>query len=227
MEVLKYYRNKVAFSKTLPPVQAKYGSYNFNNSKINRFLAEKGIRLYSHQSSGISLALSGKNLVLTTPTASGKSFVYILSLLEKLYQNPDARALLIFPLKALARDQYGKISEVISETGIEATVKVYDGDTDRERRQSIKRNPPNFLITTPDMLNAGILPYHSGWSSFFEDLEFIVLDEIHAYRGIIGSHISNIVRRLKRIVSFYRTRKPVFIMNSATIHNPFRFCLKN
>ncbi|MBK3332712.1 DEAD/DEAH box helicase [Persephonella atlantica] len=226
MEILKYYKNRIAYSKTLPSVEAKYGSYKFQNSKINRFLSEKRIKLYSHQAEGVRYALSGKNIVLTTPTASGKSFVYILSLLEKLHQNPHAKALLVFPLKALARDQYGKISEIVYETKVEATAEVYDGDTDRIKRQEIKKNPPNFLITTPDMLNAGILPYHSGWSSFFEDLEFIVLDEIHAYRGVLGSHISNIIRRLKRIVSFYRTKKPVFIMNSATIHNPSGFASK-
>ncbi len=226
MEILKYYKNRIAYSKTLPSVEAKYGSYKFQNSKINRFLSERGIKLYSHQAEGVRYALSGKNIILTTPTASGKSFIYILSLLEKLNQNPHAKALLVFPLKALARDQYGKISEIVYETKVKATVEVYDGDTDRIKRQEIKRNPPNFLITTPDMLNAGILPYHSGWSLFFEDLEFIVLDEIHAYRGVLGSHISNIIKRLKRIVSFYRTKKPVFIMNSATVHNPSGFASK-
>ncbi len=226
MEILKYYKNRIVYSKILPPEKAHYSSYPFKNSRINRFLREKGIKLYTHQVEGLKNALSGKNTVLTTPTASGKSFVYLFSLLEKLTENPHSKALVIFPLKALARDQYGKISEIIMETGIDASVEVYDGDTDREKRHNIKRNPPNFLITTPDMLNAGILPYHSGWSSFFEDLEFIVLDEIHAYRGILGSHISNIIRRLKRIVSFYRTKKPVFIMNSATIHNPSAFASK-
>ena len=186
----------------------------------------KGIKLYSHQAEGLKLASEGKNVVLTTPTASGKSLVYILSVLEKMNQTPQTKALVVFPLKALARDQYGKIMDIIFETQIDATVDVYDGDTPKEKRLEIKRDPPNFLITTPDMLNAGILPYHTGWSSFFEDLDFVVLDEIHAYRGVLGSHISNIIRRLKRIVSFYRTKKPVFIMNSATIHNPSEFASK-
>ncbi|WP_457638628.1 DEAD/DEAH box helicase [Persephonella sp.] len=223
MELLKYYRNRIAFKKILPPEDARYGEYNFSNLKIKKYLQEKGIKLYSHQAEGIKNVLAGKNVVLTTPTASGKSFVYILSVLERLHHNPDARALVIFPLKALARDQYGKIMEIIMETGINASVQVYDGDTPRDLRVQIKREPPTFLITTPDMLNAGILPYHTGWSSFFENLEFVVLDEVHSYRGVLGSHISNIIRRLKRVVSFYRTKKPVFIMNSATIHNPAGF----
>ncbi|NPA16493.1 MAG: DEAD/DEAH box helicase [Aquificae bacterium] len=223
METLKYYRNRIAYIKTLPPQSPSYGDYPFKNKKITAFLEKKGIRLYSHQAEGIKKALDGRSIVLTTPTASGKSFVYILSVLEKLHENPDAKALLVFPLKALARDQYGKIAELIMETGIDASVEVYDGDTPKEKRFQIKRHPPTFLITTPDMLNAGILPYHTGWAGFFEDLEFIVLDEVHAYRGVLGSHIANIIRRLKRIVSFYRTRKPVFIMNSATIHNPSGF----
>ncbi len=226
MESLRYYKNRIAFSKILPPVNPEFKTYVFKNPKINRFLKEKGINLYSHQVEGISLVKEGKNIVVTTPTASGKSFIYILSVLERFHENPSTRAIVVFPLKALARDQYGKILDLIMETEIPASVEVYDGDTPKEKRQEIKRNPPNFLITTPDMLNAGILPYHSGWSELFEDLEFVVLDEIHAYRGILGSHISNIIRRLKRISSYYKSKKPVFITNSATIHNPSGFASK-
>ncbi len=226
MEILRYYKNRIAFSKILPPVNPVFKPYTFKNPEINRFLKEKGINLYSHQVEGISLVKEGKNIVVTTPTASGKSFIYILSVLERFYENPFTRAIVIFPLKALARDQYGKILDLIMETEIPASVEVYDGDTPKEKRQEIKRNPPNFLITTPDMLNAGILPYHSGWSEFFEELEFVVLDEIHAYRGILGSHIANIIRRLKRISSYYKSKKPVFITNSATVHNPSGFASK-
>ncbi|WP_457640980.1 DEAD/DEAH box helicase [Persephonella sp.] len=226
METLRYYRNRIAYSKILSPVSPEYGQFSFNNEKIEKFLKEKNIKLYSHQVEGIKTVKDGKNIVVTTPTASGKSFIYILSILEKLAENPETKGIIIFPLKALARDQYGKIMDLIFETGINATVEVYDGDTPKEKRQEIKRNPPNFLITTPDMLNVGILPYHTGWSSFFENLDFIVLDEIHAYRGILGSHIANIIRRLKRITRYYRTKKPVFIMNSATVHNPSDFASK-
>ena len=226
MDIIRQYKNKIAYTKVLPPSEPVYGSFDFKNKKIKDFLKRKNIKLYSHQAEGLKLVSEGKNIVLTTPTASGKSLVYILSVLEKIKENPQTKALIVFPLKALARDQYGKIMDIIFETQIDATVDVYDGDTPKEKRIEIKRDPPNFLITTPDMLNAGILPYHTGWSSFFEDLDFVVLDEIHAYRGVLGSHISNIIRRLKRVASFYRTKKPVFIMNSATIHNPSVFASK-
>ncbi len=226
MQKLRQYKHRIAYEKILPPVKPEYANYTFKNGQLNSFLKEKGIKLYSHQVEGIKRVKEGKNVVITTPTASGKSFIYILSVLERLKEAPHTKALVVFPLKALARDQYGKILDLILETGINASVKVYDGDTPKEERQEIKKNPPTFLITTPDMLNAGILPYHEGWSYFFENLEFIVLDEIHAYRGILGSHVSNIIRRLKRISSYYRSKKPVFIMNSATIHNPAKFASK-
>ncbi len=226
MQTLKYYKSRIAFEKTLEPIKPQYKNFKFENEKLNQFLKRKKIKLYSHQIDGITTVKNDQNIVVTTPTASGKSFIYILSVLEKLKQNPYTKALVVFPLKALARDQYGKILDILLETEIPATVDVYDGDTPKEIRHKIKRDPPNFLITTPDMLNAGILPYHQGWASFFEDLDFIVLDEIHAYRGILGSHISNIIKRLKRITAYYKTKKPVFITNSATIHNPSKFASK-
>ncbi len=226
METLKFYRNKIAYSKVLPASSPEYSFFEFKNKKIREFLEEKGLKLYSHQVEAIKYIQSGKNVVITTPTASGKSFIYILSVIEELYKNPDTKAIIVFPLKALARDQYGKIMDIIMEMELDISVEVYDGDTPKDKRRKIKADPPTFLITTPDMLNAGILPYHQGWSSFFENLNFIVLDEIHAYRGILGSHIGNIIRRLKRIVSFYRSKRPVFIMNSATIHNPSLFASK-
>ncbi len=226
MQSLKYYKSRVAFDKKLLPVSPVFSNYKFENEQLNKFLKSKNIELYSHQVEGLKAVKEGKSIVVTTPTASGKSFIYIFSVLERLKKNPYTKALVIFPLKALARDQHGKILDVLLETGIDASVEVYDGDTPKEKRQEIKRNPPNFLITTPDMLNVGILPYHQGWASFFEDLDFIVLDEIHAYRGIIGSHIANIIKRLKRITGFYKSKEPVFITNSATIHNPSKFASK-
>lgn len=217
------FNKKIVFEKIIPPEKATYKQIKFKNKKLEKYLKEKNIKLYSHQAQAIEYVKNGKNVVITTPTASGKSYIYIFSVLEKLAENPYATSIVIFPLKALARDQYAKIKELIDETEIQATVEIYDGDTPKEKRRQIKQNPPNFLITTPDMLNAGILPYHTGWASFFENLNFIVLDEIHTYRGIIGSHIYNIIKRLKRIVNYYKSKKPVFITNSATIHNPTKF----
>ena len=219
-------KNKIAYKKVIPPKNAIYEDFKFKNKKLSKYLKEKGIKLYFHQAKAIKNVLDGKDVVITTATASGKSYIYIFSILEKLYQNPKATAIIVFPLKALARDQYERIMEIILDTKIDATVEIYDGDTPKNKRKEIKNNPPNFLITTPDMLNLGILPYHNSWSNFFKNLEFVVLDEIHAYRGILGSHIGNVIKRLKRITNYYTGKKPTFIMNSATIHNPPKFASK-
>jgi DEAD/DEAH box helicase domain-containing protein len=221
-----YKENKIVYQKVLPSKPAEFGEYKFENPKLKQFLKNNNIRLYSHQAEAIKHILENKNVVITTATASGKSYIYIFSILEKLYRNPDATSIIVFPLKALARDQFARIREIIFEMGINASVEIYDGDTPQNKRKEIKKNPPNFLITTPDMLNVGILPYHQSWSRFFDNLEFVVLDEIHAYRGILGSHVANILRRLKRISNFYRFKTPIFIMNSATIHNPKGFASK-
>ena len=226
MQWIKHYKSKIAFEKTIPPVEPKYEDFQFENKKLERFLKEKNIRLYSHQVEGLKAVKEGKNIVVTTPTASGKSFIYIFSVLERLVKNPNTRALVIFPLKALARDQYIKIKSIIEELGLDISVSVYDGDTPQEERQDIKQSPPNFLITTPDMLNVSIIPYHTSWNWFYENLEFVVLDEVHTYRGILGSHVANIIKRLKRVINYYRTKKTTFIMNSATIYNPAKFASK-
>ena len=216
----------LVLEKVLPPQKPVFKEISFENPKINHFLKDRGFKLYSHQVEAIKKVKEDKNLVITTPTASGKSLIYILSIFERFYQNPYTAALVIFPLKALAQDQLNKIKEFALEIGLDISVEVYDGDTPQDKRRQIKTNPPNVLITTPDMLSAGILPYHYQWSSFFENLDFIVIDEVHSYRGILGSHVANIIRRLKRITEFYKSKKPVFITNSATIHNPSGFVSK-
>ena len=219
-------KNKIAYKKSLPPKEAKFKDFDFKNKKLKKFLKEKNIKLFSHQAEAIDNILNGRHTVITTATASGKSYIYIFSILEKLEQNPNLSSVIVFPLKALARDQFGRIKDIIDETGIKASVNIYDGDTPKGERQKIRANPPNFLITTPDMLNAGILPNHRSWERFFENLEFVVLDEIHAYRGVLGSHIANIIKRLKRISQYHSGRKLTFIMNSATVHNPSGFASK-
>ncbi|RUM60539.1 MAG: DEAD/DEAH box helicase [Persephonella sp.] len=219
-------RNKVAYRKVIPPREAVFKEIKFSNRKLAKYLESKNIKLYSHQVEAIKNILSGKDTVITTATASGKSYIYIFSILERLYKAPNMKSIIVFPLKALARDQYGRIMDIILDTGIDATVDIYNGDTPKNRRREIRNSPPNFLITTPDMLNLGILPYHRNWSDYFQNLDFVVLDEIHAYRGILGSHIGNIIKRLKRITKYYTGKKPTFIMNSATIHNPPAFASK-
>ncbi len=216
----------LVLEKVLPPQKATFKEFNFKNSLISNFLKKNRLKLYAHQAEALKKIEEGKNLVITTPTASGKSLIYILSIFERWYKNPETRALVIFPLKALAQDQYQKIKEFALEIGLDISVDVYDGDTPQDKRRQIKANPPNILITTPDMLSAGILPYHYQWNAFFENLDFVVIDEVHSYRGILGSHVANIIKRLKRVVDFYKSRQPTFITNSATIHNPSGFVEK-
>jgi len=219
-------KENTVFSKVIEPIEPQYKDYEFQSEKINRFLKDNGIKLYSHQVEAIREIKNSKNVVITTPTASGKSMIYMLSILEKIEQNRNTRAILVFPLNALARDQKYKIENLIRKTKINATVESYYGDTPKEERVRIRKNPPNILITTPDMLNQGILPYHYLWESVYKNLEFVVIDEIHVYGGVLGSHVANILRRLNRVSLHYRKKLPIYICNSATIRNPVDFAEK-
>jgi Distinct helicase family with a unique C-terminal domain including a metal-binding cysteine cluster len=217
---------KIVYEKLIPATKPEYKEFEFKSKKINNFIKENSIKLYSHQAEAIEQILKGNDIIVTTPTASGKSLIYTLSILEKIDQNPDTTAILIFPLVALARDQKEKIENLIKMTKIKATVETYYGDTSNTERARIRSNPPNFLITTPDMLNQGILPNHWSWDKFFTNLEFVIVDEIHAYRGVLGSHVANIFRRLNRLTNFYTGKEPLYICNSATIRNPSLFAEK-
>jgi len=217
---------KKVYERLIPATKPEYKEFEFNSQKINNLIKENSIKLYSHQAEALEQILKGNDIIVTTPTASGKSLIYTLSILEKIDQNPDTTAILIFPLVALARDQKEKIENLIKMTKIKATVETYYGDTSNTERARIRSNPPNFLITTPDMLNQGILPNHWSWDKFFTNLEFVVVDEIHAYRGVLGSHVANIFRRLNRLANFYTGKEPLYICNSATIRNPSLFAEK-
>ncbi len=217
---------KIAFSKTIKASFPEYAYYDFQSKKIVDFLNRKNIKLFSHQVLAIENILKGKDVVITTPTASGKSLIYILSFLEKLEKNPGKTAILVFPLVALARDQKNKIENLIREIGIKASVETYYGDTPKNKRMKIRKKPPNFLITTPDMLNVGILPYHHLWENFFRNLDMVVIDEVHVYRGVLGSHVANIIMRLNRISKLYTGEKPQYVCNSATVKNPIKFVSK-
>ncbi len=177
--------------------------------------------LYSHQREAIDLIHSGKNVVITTGTASGKSLCYQLPILDGLIKGSHSTALLFFPTKALTYDQLKSFSNLALECRLpieQQLIGVYDGDTPSTQRSLIRKNA-RILLTNPDMLNIGILPHHTSWAHFFENLKFIVIDEIHLYRGVFGSHIANLLRRIKRICNFYGAH-PQFVMNSATIANP-------
>ena len=178
-------------------------------------LASRGIRqLYSHQALSFQHASAGRNVVVVTPTASGKTLCYNLPVLQVLAADPSARALYLFPTKALAEDQLAGLNEF----GGDLKAFTYDGDTPQDARRAI-RERANVILTNPDMLHAGILPHHTKWAKAFENLRYIVIDELHTYRGVYGSHLANVLRRLKRVCEFYGST-PQFICCSATIANP-------
>ncbi len=179
----------------------------------------KGIeRLYSHQAEAAERAHGGENVAVVTPTASGKTLCYNLTVLNAILENPDVRALYIYPTKALAQDQLSELQDLGGKAGDRFGVFTYDGDTPSDARQSI-RQQGHIVLTNPDMLHAGILPHHTKWTRLFENLQYVVIDELHTYRGVFGSHLANVLRRLKRIARFYG-RNPQFIFTSATIANP-------
>jgi len=180
---------------------------------------DKGItRLYSHQAQALEMVRAEKNIVVVTPTASGKTLCYNLPVLNAVLENPDSRALYLFPTKALSQDQLEELHDLGRRLQDQFGVYTYDGDTPSDARQAIRRQG-HIVITNPDMLHTGILPHHTKWTRMFENLRYIVIDELHMYRGVFGSHLANVLRRLRRIARFYG-RSPRFICSSATIANP-------
>ena len=180
--------------------------------------------LYAHQAEAFSHAAQGHHIVVATPTASGKSLCYNLPVLDALAREPDARALYLFPTKALSRDQEVALRALMKDTGLSHAAITYDGDTPGDARRAA-RERSGVLLTNPDMLHAGILPHHANWARFFANLRFVIIDELHSYRGVFGSHLANVVRRLKRIAQFHGA-KPTFIFASATIGNPREHAMK-
>ncbi len=175
-------------------------------------------QLFAHQAAAITAVSQNQNVVIATATASGKSLCYTVPVLQRLLDNPKGRALYLFPTKALTHDQLAETTAVINAGNLPIQVHSYDGDTPQHKRRQVKQ-ADGILVSNPDMLHAGILPYHTSWRTLFSNLEFVVLDEIHAYRGIFGSHVANVIRRLRRICRFYGS-DPQFICSSATIANP-------
>ena len=187
--------------------------------ELAKALANRGIdRLYSHQASAYKAVRSGSHLVVVTPTASGKTLCYNLPVLQRLLENPERRALYLFPTKALAQDQLAELGALKAGLPIDVRVDTYDGDTPPGRRTAI-REAGHIVMTNPDMLHSGVLPHHTRWRRLFSSLDFVVIDELHTYRGLFGSQVANVIRRLKRICAFYGSN-PTFICASATIANP-------
>lgn len=205
--------------KKLPAHPAAFGSFGALDPRIVNALKKRGVEaLYSHQSAAVECALSGIDCVIATPTASGKTLCYNLPVMHAVLQDASARALYLFPTKALAQDQLAELGELAAFADGKIHGFVYDGDTDPVKRRQA-RSEGHIVITNPDMLNSGILPHHTKWSDYFRNLKYIVVDELHTYRGIFGSHLANLFSRLARICEFYGSH-PTFICCSATIANP-------
>ncbi|WP_077213759.1 DEAD/DEAH box helicase [Bacillus dakarensis] len=187
--------------------------------KLQQALQKRGInQLYTHQKSAYEASQNGSSFVAVTPTASGKTLCYNLPVLQSITENTNTRALYIFPTKALAQDQKAEINEIIEEAELSINSYTYDGDTAANIREKVRR-AGHIVITNPDMLHSAILPHHTKWVSLFENLKYVIIDELHIYRGVFGSHVANVIRRLKRICQFYGS-DPLFICTSATIANP-------
>jgi len=192
---------------------------------LRNALQQAGIKsLYSHQVEALQAVRKNQNVIVSTPTASGKTLIYNLPVIESCLADPQARAIYLYPLKALEQDQRRKISELAAACGpgLSLSAEIYDGDTSAYRRKKIRAQPPNIILTNPDMLHLGILAYHDHWEEFFRRLRYVVVDELHTYKGIFGAHFSGVVRRLRRICSRYGA-EPKFIASSATIANPGEF----
>jgi len=188
-------------------------------------LNQRGVhRLYSHQSSSIEAVLDGDDIVVVTPTASGKTLCYNLPVLDAILKNPSARAMFLFPTKALSYDQSNELEQLINQAGAPVKAYTYDGDTPQSARKAI-RQAGNIIITNPDMLHGAILPNHTKWTRLFEDLKYIVIDELHHYGGVFGCHLANVLRRLRRICAFYGAN-PQYICCSATIANPYELAYR-
>ena len=190
-------------------------------ASIKQTLLAAGIHiLYSHQLEAWTHARAGENVILSTGTASGKTLSYNLPVFASLIQDPHARALYLFPTKALAQDQLSNLQSLVSniQSPDSPTTAIYDGDTSQSARAAIRKKA-RIVLSNPDMVHTGILPHHTNWLEFFSNLRFVVIDETHTYRGVFGSHVANVIRRLKRVASFYGA-KPQFILASATIGNP-------
>lgn len=206
--------------QVIPPREAEYAPFPDElDPRVAPVLSARGIsRLYSHQRRAFDLAQEGKDLCVVTPTASGKTLCYNLPVLNAILRNPDARALYLFPTKALSADQVSELYELIEAMGVDVKTYTYDGDTPAAARRQV-RQAGHIVVTNPDMLHSGILPHHTKWVKLFENLRYVVIDEIHAYRGVFGSNLANVIRRLERLCRFYGSH-PQFICCSATIANP-------
>lgn len=214
--------HRIVYQQTFPEKPESLSAIGKLRSKhIKQILKSNHIHsLYSHQMRAIGLIRAGRHVVVATPTASGKTLIYNLPVMERMLISPDARALYVFPLKALAQDQMRTFEQMVTAcqtTGLSAGI--YDGDTTDWHRKKIRRSPPNVILTNPEMIHLSFLAHHQKWEHFFSHLSIVVIDEVHTYRGVLGSHMAQIFRRFRRICNHYGA-DPTFVFSSATIANP-------
>ncbi len=214
------FMGQVTHWERISPREAKFAPFPAGiHPKLIDALQSRGIRqLYTHQSEAIEAILQGEHVVVVTPTASGKTLCYNLPVLQSILENSENRALYLFPTTALSQDQVTELHGMVETMGVDIKTYTFDGDTPVSARKAI-RMVGHIVVTNPDMLHQGILPHHTKWVKLFENLKFVVIDEVHSYRGVFGSHLANLIRRLKRICTFYGAH-PQFIGCSATIANP-------
>ncbi|MAG36120.1 MAG: ATP-dependent helicase [Dehalococcoidia bacterium] len=214
------FRDNLTAWRLSPPREAAYTEWPASlDPRLATALASRGItHPYSHQASAIEAILDGRDVVVVTATASGKTLCYNVPVLQSILDDSASRSLYLFPTKALSQDQYSELHGLIRTLGLDIKTYTYDGDTPASARRAV-RLAGHIVISNPDMLHTGILPHHTKWQRLFENLRYIVVDELHHYRGIFGSHVANVLRRLLRVCAFYEST-PRIICCSATIANP-------
>src|SRR5687768_13926973 len=215
-----YYRERITHWYDVPAREARTMPFpRWVDPGLVTVLQDRGVReLYTHQHEAVDAVHRGEHVVVVTPTASGKTLCYNLPVLNTILEDPEARALYLFPTKALAQDQLANLHAISTALDRDIKTYTYDGDTSPTARKLI-RTAGHIVISNPDMLHTGVLPHHTKWVRLFENLRYVVIDELHNYRGVFGSHVANVMRRLLRICEFYGSR-PQFILSSATIANP-------
>ncbi|MFO7838844.1 MAG: DEAD/DEAH box helicase [Desulfosalsimonadaceae bacterium] len=219
-------RQQVVYHREIPSKAAEFvsGREGFAGGMQQILSALEINALYAHQQNAVEKIRNGRHVVVSTPTASGKTLVYNLPVMERILANPNSRALYVFPLKALAQDQLRTFEAMAQAApGACARAAIYDGDTTAWHRKKIRSNPPNVLLTNPEMLHLALLSHHDKWAPFFAGLETVVIDEVHTYRGVMGSHMAQIFRRFRRVSEAYGSL-PTFVFSSATIANPAEHC---
>ncbi|MBN1930113.1 MAG: DEAD/DEAH box helicase [Desulfobacterales bacterium] len=217
------FRSQVVYHRVLPAKPAGWSApKSLRLDAVKAAFLFSGIKkLYTHQAQAVDWIRSGRHVMVATPTASGKTLIYNLPVLEKVCTDSNSKALYIFPLKALAQDQLRALERLANggSPQINLSAAIYDGDTSAWHRRRIRQSPPHVLLTNPEMLHLSLLPYYRKWSEFYKNLNMVVVDEVHTYRGLMGAHMAQVFRRFLRICAFYG-RAPTFVFSSATVANP-------